>query len=48
MRLPLPLAFLIHDLLGIVGLSLVARDTYIGEGLSVTRYSIARRPRWQD
>lgn len=47
MRLPLALAFLIHDALGLVGLGLHARDTYIGEGLSETRYGICRRSRWR-
>jgi hypothetical protein len=45
MRLPLRLAFLVHDILRIVGLGLVARDTYLGDGQSVTHYAISRRPR---
>jgi hypothetical protein len=46
MRMPFALAYVIHRALGIVGLGLHARDTYIGEGLSETRYGICRRVRW--
>ncbi|ACA18517.1 hypothetical protein M446_4160 [Methylobacterium sp. 4-46] len=46
MRLPLAVAFLIHDALGCIGLGLHARDTYLGDGQSVTHYGVARRPSW--